>query len=150
MTSRLCFSTMLVASAVVLAGTAAHASEVNFCNADDGLCIKAWVENASAALVTSVDITEERGDDSCDGGLKKTQKQNMVGGASAAEGAEFAFYAKSNCKYKIKFKTTDGCTGDKVQHLKPSDFADDYNVVKLINTCGTLNAKKSKNRSVYD
>lgn len=150
MTACSCFTRLLIASTLALTGAAAQASEVNFCSSEEGICTKAWVENASSALVTSVDITEEHGDDSCDGGLKKTQEQNMVGGASAAEGAEFAFYAKKNCKYKIKFKTTDGCTGDKVQHLKPSDFADEYNVVKLINACGTLNAKKSKQRSVYD
>lgn len=135
--------------ALICAGSA-YASEVNFCDADEGGCTKAWVENRSSALVTAVNITEQHGDDSCEGGLKKTQEQNMVGGARVAEGAEFAFYAKKICKYKIKFKTTSGCTGDKVQHLKPSDFEDGYFVVKLNNACGTLNANKSKRRTVYD
>ncbi|MEM9572424.1 MAG: hypothetical protein AAF996_13250 [Pseudomonadota bacterium] len=128
----------------------AQASEVNFCEAGTDGCLKAWVENRSSALVKAVNITEQNGDDSCDGGLKKTQERNMVGGAGAAEGAEFAFYAKTICKYKVKFKTTSGCTGDKVQHLTPSDFDDGYFVVKLDNACGTLNAKKSKRRSEYD
>jgi len=135
---------------ILASAETAHASEINFCDADEARCTKAWVENRSSALVTAVNITEQHGDDSCDGGLKKTQEQNMVGGARVAEGAEFAFYAKKFCKYKVKFKTTSGCTGDKVQHLKPSDFADGYYVVKLNNACGTLNANKSKRRTVYD
>lgn len=141
---------LLIGSAHVFVGPVAQASEVNFCDSDDNGCLKAWVENRSSALVTAVNITEQHGDDSCEGGLKKTQDNNMVGGAGAAEGAEFSFRAKKICKYKVKFKTTSGCTGDKVQHLTPSDFKDGYYVVKLDNACGTLNAKKSKNRSVYD
>jgi len=131
-------------------GPIAQASEVNFCDSEDNGCLKVWVENRSSALVTAVNITEQHGDDSCEGGLKKTQDRNMVGGAGAAEGAEFSFRAKEICKYKVKFKTTSGCSGDKVQHLTPSNFEDGYHVVKLDNACGTLNAKKSQNRSVYD
>ena len=93
MTACSCFTRLLIASTLALTGAAAQASELNFCSSEEGICTKAWVENASSALVTPVDITEEHGDDSCDGGLKKTQEQNMVVGASAAEGAEFAFYA---------------------------------------------------------
>ncbi|MEL7108782.1 MAG: hypothetical protein AAGL99_05910 [Pseudomonadota bacterium] len=140
----------LILMGILASAGTAHASEINFCDSDEGGCIKAWVENRSSALVTAVNITEQNGDDSCDGGLKKTEEKNMVGGARVAEGAEFAFYAKKICKYKVKFKTTSGCTGDKVQHLKPSDFADGYYVVKLNNACGTLNANKSKKRTVYD
>ncbi|MEM9572425.1 MAG: hypothetical protein AAF996_13255 [Pseudomonadota bacterium] len=127
----------------------AHASEVDFCKEGEGGCLKAWVENQSSALVTSVDITEQYGADTCNGGLKLTQESNMVGGGGLSEGASFAILLRKACRYKFKFKTTSGCTGDKVQHLEPEDFADEYNVVKLTKACGTLDAKKSRNKTDY-
>lgn len=132
-----------------LSALVSNASEVDFCKEGEGGCLKAWVENQSSALVTSVDITEQYGDESCNGGLKLTQEANMVGGGAVTEGASFAILLRKSCRYKFKFKTTNGCTGDKVQHLEPDDFANDYNVVKLTKACGTLDAKKSKNRTDY-
>lgn len=143
--SKLFFAT-LVAGAAALG---AQADEVDFCQYGEGGCKRVWVENESSALVKSVDITEQHGNDSCNGGFKLTQEKNMVGGGGLTEGATFSVNVLSKCRYKFKFKTTSGCTGDKTQHLEPEDMSDGYYVVRLVNACGTLNAKKSKHRSNY-
>mgnify|MGYP001794449408 FL=1 len=140
---------LLAAMTAGAAAVSAHASEVDFCQYGEGGCTKVWIENESSALVKSVDITEQHGDDSCNGGFKLTQESNKVGGGGLSEGASFAAYILKKCRYKFKFKTTSGCTGDKTQHLEPEDMSDGYEVVRLTKACGTLDAKKAKNRSNY-
>jgi len=80
-------------------------------------CVKAQVENAASAAVLSVNITQEQGDKSCEGGDEKT---------------------------------TDGCSGDKVTHIKPIDFQDDAKVAQLSGGCGTLKSKTTEKHSSFE
>jgi hypothetical protein len=99
------------------------------------------VYNRSAALVTSVLITQEKTDGACITDERTfTQNLNGIGGANM-DGDGFTVSANTSCKYKVKFKTTSGCAGDKTNHMAPSDFAT-KNYVELVNGCGTLKAKK--------
>lgn len=140
---------LLTLSAVltVFAGSA-HAAAANFCNAEDGCTtdFTVYVENNASVTVTSVNITQEKGAASCEK-VKKTVSRNVAGGTGMDPGQTFRISVNPICKYKVVYKTTKGCVGDKTTHIKPSDFAASRDTVKLLNACGTLNAKVSSKKS---
>ena len=144
--SRLYFVAALFAGFGLSAGSA-FADAANFCVAGDA-CTTVYVENNASVTVLSVNITQEQGDGSCDGGVKKMVTRNRAGGTNIDPGQAFRFSANSICKYKVSFNTTKGCAGDKTTHIRPSDFAKARDVVKLQNACGTLNARVSATRQV--
>ena len=143
------FAAILVTTA--LAGVA-HGESASFCNIDEDGCVQARVENIASATVTSVNITQEQGDKSCEGGVKKSISQNLAGGTNLTPGvgSSATFYANSICKYKVKFKTTDGCSGDKTTHIKPSDFYSGEKTALLSGGCGTLKTKTTHKNSSFE
>lgn len=135
-------SAFLLASAgFALSAGSAHAAAADFCQLDEPNCVKLYVKNVSSTTVKSVKITQEQGDKSCQAGVTKTIKQNLTGGTDVAPGEKVKFYADKTCKYKVKFKTTKGCTGDKTTHFNSADFLSRNNVAQLNGACGTLKTK---------
>lgn len=131
-----------LAAVVPLLATAERTIRADFCTAQTE-CFYAFVENDASATVTSVNITQQDGKQSCDK-VEKTIKQNLAGGTGIDPGQSAKWAANPVCRYKVVFKTTKGCTGDKVAHLKPSHMADERNVVKLQGACGSLSAGVGK------
>lgn len=142
------------ALAAILATSAfaglAHSESASFCNIDEANCVEAQIENVAAVTVTSVIITQEQGKKSCEGGVEKTISQNLKGGTKLTPGDKATFYANSICKYKLKFKTTNGCSGDKTTHIKPSNFYQNEKVAKLTGGCGTLKATTTHKNSSFE
>ena len=139
---------LLTAAGFALIVGSAHAAAVDFCTSEDG-CADAetvFIENNAAATVTSVNITQEKSAASCEK-VKKTVSRNVAGGTGMDPGQTFRISVNPIGKYKVVYKTTKGCVGDKTTHIKPSDFAASRNTVKLLNACGTLNAKVSSKKS---
>ena len=133
-------ATLAAASAVTVFCSGAAFANKDFCG-DAGTCQDMGVYNRSAALVTSVVITQEKTDGACDYD-QRTFSQNLSGtGGDNMDGDGYEITANTNCKYKVKFKTTDGCSGDKTTHMSPNDFANDKNYVELKGACGSLDAK---------
>ncbi|MEM7329377.1 MAG: hypothetical protein AAF437_11595 [Pseudomonadota bacterium] len=116
-------------------------AESDFCGSDNE-CQNMGVYNRSAALVTSVVITQEKTDGAC--ALdERTYSQNLTGvGGANMDGDGFTVSVSPNCQYKIKFKTTSGCTGDKTTHLTPSNFENGKQYVELKGGCGSLDTRK--------
>ena len=144
--SRRSIPAALVATYFIAATNPASAEAASFC-ANLNTCKNVYVENNASVTVLAVNITQEQGDSSCEGGVKKTVSRDLAGGTGIDPGQSFKFSANAICKYKIAFKTTKGCTGDKVTHIGPKDFKKTFNTVKLQGACGTLNAKASKTRT---
>lgn len=143
-------SAVLLASAgFALTAGSAHAAAVDFCNSEDGCsdALTVYIENNASVTVTSVNITQEKGDASCQK-VKKNVSRNSAGGTGIEPGQSFRISVNSLCKYKVVYKTTKGCTGDKATHIGPSDFASLKETVKLKNACGTLKTKVSGQRSL--
>lgn len=139
---------LLTSAGLALSAGSAHAAAVDFCISEDG-CAEAetvYIENNAAATVTSVNITQEQGAASCQK-VKKTVSRNSAGGIDFQPGQSFRISVDPLCKYKVVFKTTKGCTGDKTAHITPSDFAALKYVVKLRKACGTLKTQVSGKQS---
>lgn len=141
-------ATLLSAALIPLTAGLAHA-EVSFCT-DDGNCVKAHLENVSSSTVTSTNITQEAGKNDCEGGIKKTVSQNLVGGTKLTPGNKTVFYVDKRCKYKVKFKTTSGCSGDKTTHLSSADIREGNNVARIEGGCGTLKTKTTYPDTSFD
>lgn len=112
----------------------------DFCG-DAESCKEMSVFNRSAALVTSVTITQEKTNGDCviD---KRTFSKNLNGvGGESMDGDGFTIQANSTCKYKIKYKTTSGCTGDKTGHFTPKGISTNKNYAELTGACGSLKVK---------
>lgn len=130
----------LISVATLTPLSAMASADKDFCG-ERTACQDMGVYNRSAALVTSVTITQEQTDGACTED-KRTFTQNLSGlGGANMDGDGFTISANSSCRYKVKFKTTSGCTGDKSNHMEPSDFST-KNYIELVNGCGTLKAKK--------
>ncbi|MEL6829388.1 MAG: hypothetical protein AAFO63_04555 [Pseudomonadota bacterium] len=145
----LTLSALLLSSAgFALTAGSAHAAAASFCKSEDGCTTDytVYVENNASVTVTSVNITQEQGDSSCKK-VKKKVSRNMAGGTGIDPGESYRVSVNSLCKYKVVYKTTSGCVGDKTTHIKPSDFAAGRDTVKLLNACGTLNAKVSSRKT---
>ena len=136
------FLILTAMTGAVAAGLSGAAfADGDFCG-DAGSCRDMGVYNRSAALVTSVVITQEKTDGACTLDERKfTKNLNGLGGENM-DGDGFTVSANTKCKYKIKFKTTSGCTGDKTAHMKPGNFAENKTYVELKNGCGTLDTRK--------
>lgn len=137
-----------VFGAALIAG-AASADAVNFCGAATD-CKTIYVQNNAAVTVRKVNITQQKGDESCESGLKKTVKRDMAGGTGIIKGQSYNFSAIPDCTYKVKFVTTSGCTGDKTTHFRRSDFEAGKNIVKLSGPCGWLKTKVSTKNNVSE
>ncbi len=121
------------------AGTAA-AGAPDFCT-DSSQCVKVYVFNAAAATVTSVKIKQQSGPNNCESGEEKKITGNLSGGALGMPGDDSWFTVDPRCKYKIVFKTTSGCTGDKTTHFYPDDLVKENFGARLTGYCGTLKTK---------
>ena len=120
--------------------TGAASANSDFCNGATK-CMYINVANRSAALVTSVKVTQEKTDGACSYD-ERNFSQNLNGaGGENMDGDSFRLKVSTTCKYKIKFKTTNGCTGDKTTHLTPKKFAEGQGYAELKYGCGTLNAR---------
>ncbi len=122
------------------AGGLAAAEDTNFCDGSE----KCWdlsVENNSSVTVTKVKITQEKTDGACDKD-ERSYSQNLAGNAGSSTGGDtLELIVDKACKYKVKFSTTSGCTGDKVAHIGPKKFAENAETVELVGGCGTLAAR---------
>jgi len=135
-------------AALFTTGSAA-ADAVNFCIDADN-CKTIYVQNNAAVTVKKVNITQQKGDESCESGLKETVKRDMAGGTGFIKGQSYNFSAIPDCTYKVKFVTTSGCTGDKTTHFRRSDFEAGKNIVKLSGPCGWLKTKVSTKNNVSE
>ena len=137
-----CSALLTVSVLAALPANAERTVRADFCTTQTE-CFYAFVENDASVTVTSVNITQQDGTQSCDR-EEKTIKQDLAGGTGMDPGQNAKWAANPVCRYKVVFKTTKGCTGDKVAHLKPSHMADNRNVVKLQGACGSLSAGVGK------
>ena len=129
-----------IAAALAAAVCGTAMAEDNFCSEGDS-CIEVEIHNRSAALVKSVKIEQHTTDGACEYS-DNTFSQNLSGtGGDNMEGDSFMVDLDKSCKYKIKFKTSSGCTGDKTTHLTPEDFADSKSLAQLRGACGSLKVK---------
>ena len=112
-------STIMVIALGASVGVAS-AELPNFCT-DDGKCVEVFVQNKAAATVTSVKIKQQSGPNDCVSGEENTISGNLAGGTPGFPGEGVWFNVDPMCKYKIVFKTTSGCTGDKTTHFYPDD-----------------------------
>ena len=134
------FTLTLASSALAATLSGAAYANSDFCGEAKN-CQNIRIHNRSAALVTSVKVTQEKTDGACALDERNfSQNLNGMGGANF-EGDSFLLNVNTDCKYKIKYKTTDGCSGDKVTHLSPGNFAAGKNYSELLYGCGTLKAK---------
>lgn len=125
----------LLAGAISLPGFA----EADFCSYG-GECSEIKIQNSSSALVTSVVFTQEKTGGTC--ALdEQTVSQNLTGGTKTSE--SYSIFVKSACQYKVQFKTTSGCSGDKTTHMKPAQLEEGLKSVTLKGACGSLKVKKS-------
>lgn len=132
--------TIFMASALIASAGPAAAELPDFCS-DEDQCVYAFVENKASATVTSVKIKQQSGPNDCVSGEEKTISGNLAGGTPGFPGEGIWFQVDPTCKYKIVFKTTSGCVGDKTTHFYPDDLKKDDPGAKLIGACGTLQAK---------
>lgn len=130
---------LITAAAIVAISGAAHASE-GYCDAGEKDCTSVKIFNGSSALVKSVKVTQQTTDGACEKVEHKYSKNlSTVGGGSVGiRPKSITLHFKNTCRYKVKFKTTSGCTGDKVGHIGPSAFAKGKNAVGLLHDCGSL------------
>ena len=103
-------------------------------------CSEIKIQNSSSALVTSVVITQEKTGGKC--ALdERTVSQNLTGGTTSSE--SFKILANARCQYKVQFKTTNGCTGDKTTHMRTAQLEKGLSSVALKGACGSLKVKKN-------
>ncbi len=130
--------TALIGLSSALCGTALANS--NFCGEATN-CQDITINNRSAALVTSVKVTQEKTDGACSYDERNfSQNLNGLGGENM-DGDFIELQVNTDCKYKIKYKTTDGCTGDKTTHLTPGNFAAGKSYTELKSACGSLTVR---------
>ena len=130
----------LLGAALIASAGVAAADLPNFCT-DDDQCVEVYVQNKASVTVTSVKIKQQSGPNNCESGEEKTISGNLAGGAPAFPGEGVWFNVDPMCKYKIVFKTTSGCTGDKTTHFYPDDLKKTDVGAKLTGACGTLKTK---------
>lgn len=125
--------------ATALAGAAFANSD--FCG-DATTCQDITINNRSAALVTSVKVTQEKTDGACALDDRNFSKNLNGMGGENVDGDYFSLSVNTSCQYKIKYKTTDGCTGDKTTHLTPDNFKKGKTYTELRGACGSLKTQK--------
>lgn len=127
----------IVAALVAVSGPAS--AQMGFCEYGK-TCTKVKIANDSSGLVKAVNITQKTTDGACD--YKKIKHgdnlSGLGGGPGGLKGESFTIRLRTTCEYKIKYKTTSGCTGDKVAHITPEKFTAGKNAVSLSEACGTL------------
>lgn len=130
---------LLFIVAALLAGSGAASAQMGFCYYGNS-CTTVKVYNDSSALVKAVNITQKTTDGACE--YKKVKHgdnlSGLGGGQGGLKGQSFTIRMKTTGEYKIKYKTTSGCTGDKVAHLTPAKFSAGKDAVSLSEACGTL------------
>lgn len=132
---------LITIAALSLAGAGlASAESTDFCG-DAAKCWSVDIENNSSVTVTKVKVTQEKTDGACEKD-ERSYSQNLAGNAGSSTGGDaLALTVNKACKYKVKFTTTSGCTGDKVAHIGPKKFAENAELVELVGGCGTLTAR---------
>nr|WP_070958943.1 hypothetical protein [Hyphomonas sp. Mor2] len=123
-----------IAAGLATLGTAS--ADYQFCN-PGVTCKYIEIKNTSSALVTSVKIEQHTTDGACEY-ADATISQNLNG--MYHESYDVAMSV--SCKYKVKFHTTSGCSGDKTTHFTPDNFEDKKSGVLLKGACGTLKTSK--------
>lgn len=132
-------SLYLSLAALALSGPALASK--NFCG-EISDCRKIRISNEASVLVTSVTVTQQPTDGAC----TKDQRhygQNLRSANKNLSADAFNIFVNPACKYKIKYKTTPGCIGDKTGYLTSQKFADLANYVALKKACGSLKVKVS-------
>ena len=113
--------------------------QADFCTAPSE-CSDIKIQNSSSAIVTSVVITQEQTGGKCT--LEEsTVTQNLTGGTTTSE--SYKIRVNPHCQYKVKFKTTSGCAGDKTTHMKAPQIQKGLKLVQLKGGCGSLKVKKN-------
>jgi len=140
----------LAALALAVVATAAPAHAEDFCPSDAD-CVGLKIENNSFALVKQVRVDQEKTDGLCEAVTQKFTKNlsgmNVTDGE--VRGESFTVQVYPSCRYKIKYGTSSGCAGDKVTHMKPSNFNSGKDLVQLIGACGTLTTAKINESNYY-
>jgi len=119
---------------LLAAPSLAIARPVEFCG--NGSCQTIAIINRSSATVTRVkfrQFSEQSWNTACPK-LNKSRKKNM------GMNDKFKVKLKTVCSYRITFKTTKGCTGNKVAYLTPDKMRDGYYAVALRRGCDDLKA----------
>jgi len=124
----------LLAAGISLPGYA----EAIFCSYQ-GECTEIKIQNSSSTIVTAVVLTQEQTGGKCALDERKVT-QNLTGGTSTSE--SYAISVNPHCQYKVKFKTTSGCAGDKTTHMQPTQIQKGLKSVVLQGACGSLKVKK--------
>lgn len=116
-------------------------AQAGFCDSGKD-CRTVKIVNSASTVVTSVKITQQSTDGACETDERQyTQNLSATGGGPDGFSSQsFSIGMMTTCTYKVKFKTTKGCKGDKVAHIGPKQFRNGKNGVKLYRTCGTLKA----------
>jgi len=131
----------LTAASILLAASfAAQADDMTFCSSDTNKCVTAAAKNSAFVVSTAVVVTQEGGTAACPK-VEKKHKGNL------AIGEGFKVGLSAACKYKFHFKTTNGCTGSKTNHMTADDIENNMTKVELGGDCGTLYTKKYLNVS---
>lgn len=140
----------LIAASAIAALSMPSAYAFDFCPSDAN-CVGLKVENNSGALVKQVRIDQEGTGGLCDK-VTNTFSSNLSGmnvTGGNLRGESFTTQVYPQCQYKIKYGTTSGCSGDKVTHMKPSNFDSGKDLVQLIGACGTLDTSKLREEDAY-
>lgn len=131
-----------IASTLLFAGSARAEKTPNFCGSAKGTdnCVKVLVENDANVTAISVKIAQKEDTAASCAKLEKKHKDNLVGAGLNDHGDYFTFFAKVGCSYRVTFKTTKGCGGDKVAKLTAKKIKKGQSRVVFSGNCGSLHA----------
>lgn len=126
-------------SGVIIAMAGPAAAQASFCGVDQ-TCLGLKVINNSSALVTSVKLTQESTSGACTKDARRVTRNlaGIAGGSGGGGGESFTIGVNTACQYKVKYKTTSGCTGNKTAHMTVKKFAAGQTYVDLSGSCGSL------------
>ena len=109
----------------------AAAGPMEFC--DGSACKTAVVVNSSNTVVTRVVVTQLN-----KGGCAKVEKTHNANMIDTDPSTQFRLKINPACTYRVAFKTTKGCVGDKVREISPDDVKNGVEGVVLNKACGSL------------
>lgn len=135
-------ATAIVVGGLVFGGAQpALAGGKDFCKKGDKFCVSVEIKNNASVVVKSVKISEAGPSGKrCSGNRTINYSRNL------AKGKGYDVRLSGYCNYKINFKTTGGCAGDKKTFVEKhliSPTAGDLRTVFLDNACGSLKVKKT-------
>lgn len=127
-----------------MAAVAANTNNVlTFCESD---CTKLWVQNDADLTVKSV-VVRQSGDNEICVSSKRVHSQNLAGDSGNGRGEWFTIKANKACDYNVTFKTSAGCTGDKIATMTSSKIKDGMRAAILKQRCGGLKARVRVDRN---